>query len=203
MWSGRMRSTVTITAALALTVGLAGLAARAETALGRTVHDAANQITIDVPAGWTVQTPSGNIALKATAPAAGKTLPDSVDVVVRSTLFGMNTSEACEQKAMWVTQHLGHIAFTTLSAGPATVNGYPAYLHVYTWNASTGEMRWSEQVCVVKQGRAYVLTGTTADTVETIAVRSEELRQIIDSFTILPQATAPAELGGPSPARGH
>lgn len=171
------------TLAVAVAVAAPPALAASTAAAGRTVQDPGHQFTLSVPSTWSVAAPSGNVTLAATAPAPERGLPDSLDVVVRGVPSGMSP-QACESEAEWVTQHFAHINFTTVSQGPATVAGVPAYAHVYTWKASTGETRWSRQVCLVQQGKAFVLTGTTADNATALAGHAGLLGQIINSLHI-------------------
>ena len=133
----RVRRLVVALAAVGL--GVALTAWETEAAAMRTVHDSKNQIAITVPATWRVQSPNGSATLTATAPVSGTALPDSVNVVVHDAPIGMNTPQACENEAAWVTQHFAHITPTTVAKTPMTVGGKPAYAWTYTWTASTGE----------------------------------------------------------------
>jgi len=151
----------------------------------RTVHDAKNVIAVTVPTTWQIQSPSGSAALKATAPSAGSGLPDTVQVVVHIVPAGVTTPMACENEAAWVTQHFAHITPVTVAKAPVTIGGVSAYSWTYTWQASTKEHRWSQQVCILRQQTAYVVTGTTGDTPAARATRSPFLVQIIDSLRIL------------------
>jgi len=175
----------------------------AATPVGRTVQDANKQITISVPATWHVQSPAGNVALKATAPTTDHGLPDTVDVVVHGLPPGVNNAQSCINEAEWVTQHFGHINFTTSSTGPVTVGGQSAYSHTYTWKASTGESRWSYQVCIVQRGTGFVLTGTTGNS-PGLAARTAIIRQIINSVRIVakPQVQPPANPTKPTAPGG-
>jgi|SRR5579872_711835 len=181
-------------------VALVGSAAFAATAVGRTVHDAGNQFTLNVPATWSVAAPNGNVTLAATAPAPGRGLPDSLDVVVRGIPSGMSP-QSCESEAEWVTQHFAHINFTTVRKGPTTVAGLPAYEHIYTWKANTGESRWSRQVCLVQQGKAFVLTGTTADNGAALAGHAGLLTQVINSIHIAGKPGTGSPASQPSTTR--
>lgn len=151
----------------------------------RTVHDSKNVIAITVPTTWQIQSPSGRAALKATAPSSGSGLPDTVEVVVHIVPAEITTPLACENEAAWVTQHFGHITPVTVAKAPVTIGGVPAYSWTYTWQASTKEHRWSQQVCIVRQHTAYVVTGTTSNTPAARAARVPRLVQIIDSLRIL------------------
>lgn len=179
------RCVVTLAVVVTATASAAVMARAAGPAL-RTVHDAKNQLALSVPATWTVQAPAGDITLKATAPVPTGGLSDSVEVVVHSAPSGMS-AQSCVNEAEWLAQHFGHITFTTLRTGPTSVAGLPAYSHVYTWNASTGQSRWSDQVCIVQQGQVYVVTATTANSPATLPAHSAVLTQIINSVRIQPQ----------------
>ena len=194
-WQGtRVHRLVVALAGVGL--GVALTAWETEAAAMRTVHDSKNQIAIAVPATWRVQSPNGNAALTATAPVSGAALPDSANVVVHDAPIGMNTPQACENEAAWVTQHFAHITPTTVAKTPVTVGGKPAYAWTYTWTASTGEQRWSQQVCVLQQGTAFVVTGTTDDTPAARTSRGSVLTRIIASLRIVapptPQTTGPS-----------
>jgi len=165
----------------------------------RTVHDTKNQVALSVPAAWTVKSPDGNVTLAATAPTATGGLPDSVDVVVHAALSGMSP-QSCENEAEWVTQHFAHITYTTVSQGPTSVGGFPAYSHVYSWKAPTGQNRWSKQVCIVDLGQVYVLTGTTANDPATLAAHAAALTPIINSIRIQPQAQPALQTPQPGPS---
>lgn len=93
------------------------------------------------------------MTLTATAPASGRSLPDSVDVVVHALPSGVRDAQSCEREAEYVTQHLGHINFTTLSTGPTVIGGQPAYAHTYVWKTSTGEPRWSLEACIAQNSQ--------------------------------------------------
>lgn len=180
-------------AAFAAATAAAALSALATIAApAQTVHDAGNQFAVDLPSAWTVRTPSGNATLVATAPATGQGLPDSLDVVVHVVPPGMSP-QSCVSEAEWVAQHFAHIDFTTISEGPATVAGLPAFTHVYTWTTSTGESRWSQQVCLVEQGKAFLLTGTTANEPSVLPGHMRLLKRIMNSLRIL----GPLEGGAP------
>jgi hypothetical protein len=169
----------------------------------KTVDDHSNQISMTVPSGWTVQSPSGNVTLQATGPApVAGALPDTADAVIHGALGGM-TPQSCINEAQWIGQHFGHINSTTVSAGPTTVGGLPAYARVYTWKTSKSEPRWSRQQCVVKNGTVYVVTATTENTAPGLAKRQAVLERIMSSFDIVSapaSRTPPAE--NPIPANG-
>jgi len=178
---------------LMLTAGVLGIATAVWTASAaaipmRTVHDSKHAITITLPTTWATQSPSGSAALKAIAPSSGPGLPDTVEAVVHLVPASATTPMACENEAAWVTQHFAHITPVTLSKSPVTIGGVPAYSWTYTWKASTGESRWSQQVCILRQQTAYVVTGTTSNTPAARVARGPTLVQILDSLRIL---TAP------------
>jgi hypothetical protein len=50
-------------------------------------------------------------------------------------------AQSCESAAAWVMRALQHPTFTTLSEGPRTIGGEPAYGQTYVWKAPNGEMR--------------------------------------------------------------
>ena len=171
----------------------------------RSVQDSNSQVTLSVPTTWSVRSPAGNTTLKAAAPTQTDGLPDSVDVVVHTAPSGM-TAQSCISEAEWIARTFGHISLTTLQEGAATVAGLPAYAHVYTWQAPTGQSRWSQQVCIAYQGQVYVLTGTTANSTATLSAHAPVLEQIIDSVHILHSGepasrTAPPTTSPPSQSR--
>lgn len=186
----RVQGAITLVVACAVVMAVPVCDVVAVSQASRTVQDANKQLTITIPAAWQVQSPSGNITLKATAPTTSHALPDSVDVVVHGLLPGVNNAQSCIQEAEWVTQHFGHVNFTTLGSGPVTVGGLPAYSHTYVWKASTGESRWSFQVCIVQQATGFVLTGTTGNT-SGLPTRAAVLRQVINSIRISAKLPAP------------
>jgi len=188
MLSLRVRTVLSSCIGIAVGITLPALAGGA-TEPARTVRDAGSQFTISVPTPWHVQSPGGGVALRATGPAAGATLPDSVDVVARSAPIGVTTPQACERRAEWVMQYVVRIAVATVSTGPTTLGEFAAYEHTYTWKASTGESRWSRQVCVVQQGKVFVLTATTAGDASGLLGRAAILTEIVDSFHLTASAT--------------
>jgi len=197
----RVRTVLSSCIGIAVGLTLPALAGGA-TESARTVRDAGSQFTISVPAPWHVQSPSGGMALRATSPAAGADLPDSMDVMARGAPFGVNTPQACERMAEWVMQHVVHIAVTTISTGPATLGEFAAYEHTYTWKADTGESRWSRQVCVVQQRKVFVLTGTTASAASGLLGRAAMLMQIVGSFHLTASAAPATPILSPSTPGG-
>ncbi len=168
---------------------------------GKTVYDHSNQISMTVPSGWRAESPSGNVTLKATGPApVAGALPDTVDAVIHGALGSM-TPQSCINEAQWIGQHFAHINSTTVSAGPTTVGGLPAYARVYTWKTSNSEPRWSRQQCVVKNGNVYVVTATTDNTGPRLANRQAVLQRIMNSFDIV-SAPASRTPPAPNPANG-
>lgn len=147
----------------------------------RTAHA---RFAITLPVTWAVQSPGGQMALKATGPKQGEGLPDSVDIVARSLPAGVTNAQTCEEEAAWITQHLAHINVTTWQTGPAIIAGLPAYYHTYAWRTAAGADRWSLQICLVRNGDGFVLTGTTANA-PGLQVRAGGRRQVINSFRFL------------------
>ncbi|HYM70801.1 MAG TPA: hypothetical protein VEZ44_14480 [bacterium] len=199
LWGARTKSLLGTLAVAAAVVVAPALAANTAAA-GRTVQDPGHQFTLSVPSTWSVEAPSGNVTLAATAPEPGRGLPDSLDVVVRGVPSGMSP-QSCESEAEWVTQHFAHINFSTVSKGPTTVAGLPAYAHEYTWKASNGETRWSRQVCLVQQGKAFVLIGTTAADAAALAGHAGLLAQIVNSLHIASKPGAGSPSSQPSTTR--
>jgi len=101
----------------------------------------------------------------------------------------VHTPQSCEQKAEWVTQHFPRITYTTVSNGPTTLGGLAAYAHTHTWKASTGETRWSRQICVVQQGKVCVHTATTTGAASGLPGRTATLTPIVNSFHLMPAST--------------
>jgi hypothetical protein len=168
----------------------AGLPATAQPA--RIVRDAGGRFAITLPATWSAQSPSGQLALRAAGPKPDRGLQDSVDIVARSLPAGVTSAQACIEEAAWVTEHLAGISVTTWHTGPTSIAGLAAYSRTYAWRAAAGESRWSLQVCLIRGGEGFVLTGTTANA-PGLRARAAVLRQIIDSFRFL------RDLAGPAP----
>jgi hypothetical protein len=146
------------------------------------VQDLRHVFTLSVPATWQTKATKGDTALSAVSPAVGEELPDTVEVVVRDTTFGVTDAKSCEEKVKWVMQVWLHKKFTTLSEGPTTIGGLPSYGHTYMWTATNGTQRWSTQACMVQQGKVYVLTGTTAYDPPSPPARAGLIMQILNSF---------------------
>lgn len=174
----------------AVVTAVAAVGLSAATQSTRIVQDANARFAITLPVTWDVQSPSGQLALKATGPKVGQGLPDSVDIVARSLPAGVTDAQTCEEEAAWITQHLAHINTTTWHTGPAMIAGLPAYSRTYAWRTAAGENRWSLRVCLVRNGDGFVLTGTTANA-SGLRARAGALRQIINSFRFL---RAPADV---------
>ncbi|HLW47899.1 MAG TPA: hypothetical protein VKW09_09050 [bacterium] len=193
--SRRDRVIVTLAAAaaiafLAWTAGAVAPAAFGDEAPALTaVHDLGHVFSLSVPATWRTKVTKGDTALSAVSSAAGDGPPDTVEVVVRDTMVGINDAKSCEEKAKWVMRVWLHKQFTTLSEGPMTIGGLPSYAQTYTWTAAEGAQRWSTQACVVQQGKVYVLTGTTAYVPPAAPPRAGLIMTILNSFRFTTSAS--------------
>ena len=146
------------------------------------VEDLRHVFTLSVPATWQTTVAKGDTAVSTKSPPTGDTPPDSVEVVVRDTIFGVTDAKSCMEKVKWVMRSWLHKQFTTLSEGPMTIGGLPSYGHTYTWTTSTGAQRWSTQACVVQRGRVYVLTGTTVYAPPAAPAHADLIMAIMNSF---------------------
>jgi hypothetical protein len=156
---------------------------RAEAQAATTVHNA-GLFTIALPDTWETKPAKGDTALQAVGPADGSALPDTVEVVIRPLPSNVTDAKSCEGMAKWVTRVFLHVNYTTLAEGPLSIGTLPAYAHTYTWKAPTGEQRWTTQACVVAEGRAFVLSGTTADVPHGAPARAGLVMGILNSFRL-------------------
>lgn len=152
--------TLLATVALITTIG-GGAPVRAQDAGLTTVRDPQNRFTIDVPAGWSVQTQAKNPSVVAKAPATKTTLPDSLQVTVYDWSTPIS-AQACISESDIVLRYVIH-TWTTVKEGPVTVDGQPGYSRVYNWKAGD-EARQSVETCVTHGNRVYVVVGTTDNT---------------------------------------
>jgi hypothetical protein len=180
-----------ITAAVAWLVGavLAPVTGYAQAQMDTKVHDL-GLFTIAVPAAWQIKPPTGDTAIQAISPAEAGALPDTVEVNVRNLPSNVTDAKGCESTVKWVMRVFLHVNYTTLHEGPATIGGAPAYTHTYTWSAKTGQSRWSTQACVVDRGKAFVLTGTTANEPPSSPARGDAVMTILNSFKLTRAAGA-------------
>jgi hypothetical protein len=161
----------------------------------RSVQDSQNRFVIDVPATWRVEQSDKNPALSAKSPEPPGTSPDSVEVFVRDVPFAVSP-EGCLRQVAWVMRMTIH-TWTTLSEGPDTVGGIPAYSRAYLWRLPSGEERRSQQTCVSRERRVFVVIGTTMNTRARVAENLPEIIRVIGTFRLGP-AAAPA---APEPRR--
>jgi hypothetical protein len=188
---GHWRQLIAVELAVAvIAVGIAGptvgqgvllsTAHAAQTLALQTVLDPGHRFTISMPVTWETATSTGDHALRATAPAPETGLPDSVDVIVREMPTAIS-AQNCVHQAEEIMRFAIR-SWTTLSENPGTVADIPAYTHAYTWQAKTGQERWSLQVCVTLGHRAFMLIGTAAATPEGTREAMPVLPSIIDTF---------------------
>jgi hypothetical protein len=147
----------------------------------RLVHDPAERFTIAVPVSWNVKTSSGNPSVVATGPLRPGELPETVNVIAHDTIVDMSP-RSCVREAERVMRVFGHIAFATVSEGPTTIGDLSGYSHAYTWRTTSGEDRWSLQVCVVVNHEAFVMTGTTTNTAARVEQDAPLLAKILGTF---------------------
>jgi len=173
-------------AAVGLTTWIPGWLAQAafgdEAPALTAVEDLRHVFALSVPTTWQTTVTKGDTAVSAKSPVTSDELPDSVEVVVRDTILGVTDAKSCEDKVKWVMRVWLHKQFTTLSEGPTTIGGLPSYGHIYTWTTSTGAQRWSTQACLVRGGRVYVLTGTTAYEPPAAPAHADLIMAILNSF---------------------
>lgn len=159
---------------------------------GKTVRDAGNRFTIEIPPTWGVYPPGRGQALLARGPAPAGALRDTLDVIVEDTATPLSPA-ACVGEAERFMRLAIH-SWTDLGSAPTTVGGRPAYEHTYVWQASTGNQRRSVQVCVTQGRRAFMLIGTTENTPALVSAGMPVIMRIIDTFRINPEAPPPAPL---------
>jgi hypothetical protein len=181
------RLNIVVTTVLAAVTGWTGGAAmpvmgQAAPELTTSVQDLRHAFALSVPATWQTKVKSGDPAVFAAGPTVGDEPPDTVQVVVRDTVVGVNDPKSCEQKVKWIMRVWLHQHFTTLNEGPITLGGLPSYAQTYTWTTAKGAQRWSTQACVVQDGKVYVLTGTTAYVPGTPPLHADLLMTIMNSF---------------------
>lgn len=126
------------------------------------IRDLQNRFTINVPASWNVTTQKKNPSVEAKSPAPQAALPDSLDVTVYDWTKPISAQD-CISESDLVLRFAIH-TWTTVSQGPETIGGQPAYSRVYNWKASNGEPRQSVETCITHGNRVYVAVGTTDNT---------------------------------------
>lgn len=175
--------TITAAAVLAVSVLAAPLPAAGQPGAPPTIHNL-GLFTIAMPPTWQIKPPQGDTPIQAISPAPPTGLPDTVEVVVRPLPSNVTDARRCESTVQWVMRVFQHKTFTTVSEGPLTIGGQPAYGQTYTWKGPNGEPRWSTQACIVSNGRAFVLTGTTANEPPGSPAGAPELADILNSFRL-------------------
>lgn len=163
----------------------------------RSVQDSQNRFVISVPATWRVEQSDKNPALSAKSLEPQGTSPDSVEVFVRDMPFPLSP-EGCLRQVAWVMRMTIH-QWTTLSEGPDTVGGIPAYSRAYLWHLPGGEERRSLQTCVSRDRRVFVIIGTTMNTPTRVAESLPGITRVIGTFRLGP-AALPAAPEPRSPA---
>ena len=172
-----------LSAALLLTPGLA----LAQDLMS--VRDREGRFTISVPSTWRVTQPGGDMpALSAFSPAPPETPPDSVAVFLRDTPFPVSPEFCVRQAGGAMRESIG--TWTTLSEGPDTLGGVPAYSRAFTWHTTTGAERRSVLTCVPVGRRVFVIVGTTTNSADSTAQTLPELTRIMGTFR-----PGPAEAG--------
>lgn len=153
------------------------------------VQDPGRVFAISVPATWQTKSSKGDPAVMATGPEVTDGPPDTFEVVVRDTVIGINDAQTCEEKVKWIMRVIMHKQFTTISEGPITIGRLPSYAQIYTWTSPNGAQRWSTQACVMRDGKVYVLTGTTALEAPATPARADLIMTILNSFRFTTKPT--------------
>lgn len=194
MWraAGALLGTVTLITATGV-----GAPVSAQDAGLTTVRDPQNRFTIDVPAGWSVQTQAKNPSVVAKAPAAKTTLPDSLQITVYDWSTPIS-AKTCISESDIVLRYVIH-TWTTVKEGPVTVAGQPGYSRVYNWKAGS-EPRQSVETCVTHGNRVYVVVGTTDNTpakvTATMPLMLRSIATLQPNLTNTAAATVPASTVG-------
>jgi hypothetical protein len=145
------------------------------------VEDREGRFVISVPPTWRVEQSRRDLpALSARSFESPEAPPDSVEVFVRDMLFPLSP-QACAQQvaiAMRMTIH----EWTTLSEGPESIGGLPAYSRAYTWHLKDGAERRSLQTCVPLGRRVFVIIGTTMNNPSHVTLNLPELARIMGTF---------------------
>jgi hypothetical protein len=188
-------------AALTLTVAVAPMATIAAEAARQTapapamreVTDPRGRFTIGFPDGWAVRwTGNGELrlagegvhdAVVGIGPAGGDGSRASVIVDVRVLPYGMSASAAAADAERGLRRLP---SYQSLTAGPSTVGGSPAFHRVFT-HVDHGVRLFQVQMYVADGRRLYVLSGTTRTGRTQIPRDFPMLLQIIGTFRLLPQ----------------
>lgn len=194
MW--RVAGVLLTALALIVAMGVPGPVAAQSTNL-TTVRDPQNRFTIDVPAGWSVQTQSKNPSVTAKSAAPKTTLPDSLQVTVYDWATPISAQD-CISESDIVLRYAIH-TWTTVTQGPVTIAGQPGYSRVYNWTAGNGEPRQSVETCVTHSNRVYVAVGTTdnmsAKVSATMPLLQHSIATLQPNLTKAPATTSPAKPG--------
>jgi hypothetical protein len=157
------------------------------------VSDSRGRFTISVPSGWRVVQSKGDLpALSAFSPDP----PDSIAVYVRDMSAPLSPEDCARQAAFAMRLSIGH--WTTLSEGPGTLSGLPAYSRTYVWHNKAGVERRSVQTCVSVGARVFVIIGTTMNSEDSVAEKFSELTRIVETFQpgSAPAPPAMPQIGG-------
>jgi hypothetical protein len=190
------RSAAALVAAMVMAALAVAVPVTAQTAGFKAVKDPQNRFTIAVPSNWNVTTQTKNPAVEAKSPQSAAKLPDSLDVTVYDWM-GAISPEECISQSDFVLRYTIH-TWTTVSQGPTTVSGRPAYSRVYDWKTGTGEPRRSMLVCTTHGSRVFAAVGTTENTSAKVAATMPLLERAIG--TLQPNLTNVPQL--PEPAKG-
>jgi hypothetical protein len=146
----------------------------------QSVRDGHGRFTISLPTTWQIDQSRQDRALSAKSGGSQDTPPDTVEVFIRDMPFPVSP-EACAGQVAWAMRMTIH-QWTTLSEGPDSIGGLPAYSRIYTWHLKSGEEHRSLQTCVPVGRRVFVIIGTTMNTPDRVAQSFPELTRMIGTF---------------------
>jgi hypothetical protein len=146
----------------------------------QSVRDGQGRFTISLPTTWQIDPSRKDRALSAKSEESAGTPPDTVEVFIRDMAFPVSP-EGCAGQVAWAMRMTIH-QWTTLSEGPDSVGGLPAYSRTYTWHSKNGEEHRSIQTCVPVGRRVFVIIGTTINTPDRVAQIFPELTRMIGTF---------------------
>ena len=159
------------------------------------VSDSRGRFVISVPSGWRVVQSKGDLpALSAFSTESPDISADSVEVYLRDMSAPLSPEQCAGQAALAMRFSIGH--WTTLSEGPDTLGGLPAYSRTYVWHTKAGVERRSIQTCVPVGPRLFLIIGTTMNTEDRVAQNFPVLTRIMATFQ---PASAPGvmpQIGG-------
>jgi hypothetical protein len=161
------------------------------------VSDGRGRFAISVPSEWRVVQSKGDLpALSAFSSDSPETPPDSVEVYLRDMSAPLSPKECARQMAFAMRMSIGR--WTTLSEGPDTLAGLPAYSRTYVWHTKAGVERRSIQICVPVGARIFVIIGTTMNSEDSVAQNFSEVTRIIETFQpgSAPPTPAMPQIGG-------